>query len=417
MFNMRNFTIKIFVLWMFTFTLARAECESKTHIFLIHGIGGDATTFGSMEEFLNKKNECYLTSTFIYDTGNNSLSTYDFAEDLDNYISSHLTENQYSENDKISLVMHSQGGIVGSLWLLKVKNEKKKAYERIDSFITLSTPYWGSSMAKVGTNVLFTLPAGVENPFSPVGRIELQEMSYGSSTIHTLESNFQNIFKDSHIRFLAIGGLKSHFNPYVGEDDTTVSVYSSRPDHYSYTGKVHLNALNLVTSRTEFKKEEAVPFIPVSATHFPLDIPGVAKLEASCLTTQCEHPSIGHIVKHLNGEITGPGPEEFKFRKYRVHVYLDFGGEVMDDLDKLSLYYLNEGKKPLPLSLVDGKFFSSSFSDILSNSEEQAIKIVLEWEGEPLKVIEAPVKGGFSTFVNLELSLSGKEPTSGNVGL
>jgi hypothetical protein len=56
-------------------------------------------------------------------------------------------------------------------------------YQKIDAFITLSTPHWGAEIAYIGKHFFFTLPEGIRNPISPFGRVELNEMSYGSRTI------------------------------------------------------------------------------------------------------------------------------------------------------------------------------------------------------------------------------------------
>src|SRR5690606_34587065 len=147
----------------------------------------------------------------------------------------------------------------------KAKSENSDLYNKVDSFITLSTPYWGSSMAIIGERFFFTLPEDVKNPLSPVGKIELQEMSYGSATIKSLQEKYDDIYTNTHVRFLAIGGLKRDYNPIYGEDDTTVSVYSSRPDHFSLNETVHLTNENPETESSAFVKTASIPFIPVTA--------------------------------------------------------------------------------------------------------------------------------------------------------
>lgn len=390
-----------------TFTSSFAgDCESRNHIFLIHGIGGGGNTFGSMDQYLNKINACNKAKVFTYNTGDSALSTYNFSDDLNSFIEQSFNENKIGANDKISLIMHSQGGIVGSLWLLKLKRTNRDLYSKVDSFITLSTPYWGSTMAIVGEHFFFTLPEELDNPISPMGKIELKEMSHGSATISVLQQNFDDIYTDTHIRFLAIGGLKRKFNPYYGEDDTTVSAYSSNPNHFSITEDVRIDGLNAMTESSAFRRSHQIPFIPVTATHFKIEIPGVAKLDDSCVTTDvCEHPSIDHVVRHLNGEAPQANDEGFKFRKYRVNVYLKNWEGIVEDKDEVvvSLVKPHGETENVDFGIRRGRMLSTSFSGILKNHQEHEIKMIVKLKGKVIKVINAPVKGGQSTFVNLNL--------------
>ena len=382
-----------------------ATCESRNHIFLIHGIGGSAKTFGAMDDYLQKINPCITAKNFEYDTGNSKLSTYHFSDDLNQFIEKSLVSESAGENDKISLIMHSQGGIVGSLWLHKVKTSRPDLYKKIDSFITLSTPYWGSTMAAVGDKFFFTLPEELDNPISPVGRTELVEMSYGSATIQTLQQNYASIFSDTHIRFLAIGGLKRNFNPTYGEDDTTVSVYSSSPDHYSVNESVDLSG-NEVTAVHSFVKTNNVNFIPVTATHFPLEIPGVARIQDSCLVDDsCNHPAMGFIENHLHGVELPPVQKKYDFYKYRVHIYLTgWEGQIESKDDVVvSLIKPHGEKEDVDFDIKRGRVLSSSFSGILKKENVGEMTLTLKIKGKVVKTMKAPVEGGVSTFVNFNL--------------
>lgn len=375
-----------------------AECASRNHIFLIHGIGGGETTFGVMDQYLNKINPCNKATVFVYSTGDSALSTYNFADDLNSFITTHYNENKISDADKISFIMHSQGGLVGSLWLLNAKYSQNELYKKVDSFITLSTPYWGSTMAIVGQKFFFTLPEEMDNPISPLGRIELQEMSFGSATISAIQQNFNDLFLDTHVRFLAVGGLKRNYNPYYGEDDTTVSAYSSNPNHFS------VDADKSGTS-TIIDRSEEIPFIPVMATHFKIEIPGVAKLDDKCiLKDECNHPSIEHIVRHLAHKKT-KSDKKHEFRKYRVHVYVNGWEEhLKDDSDLVVHLTKPHGEtEKIDLDFKPGKTLSASFSGILDNTKTQNIKLEFRLKNKTLSTIKAKVKGGLSTFINYNL--------------
>lgn len=402
---MRKFLILLLVLFQGANSFAAPACEKgRNFIFLIHGINGSERTFGSMEKYLNLVDSCNQAQDFVYNTGNSKLSTYHFSDDLNNFIQKSMEQSQFSEKDKISLVMHSQGGIVGTLWLNKVRQSDKELFQKVDSFITLSTPYWGSSMANLGDNFFFTLPEKLDNPISPVGRSELEEMSHGSATIKAMQKVYQDIFSHSHIRGLAIGGLKRNYNPYFGEDDTTVSVYSSRPDHYSLDVKVFANN-KLKIRKDSFSKTELVPFVPVMATHFKFDLPGVASLPSDCLVeTSCNHPAIGPIIKHLTGQKIES--EELNFRKYRVNIYIEGWKELIKSSDDVTVDLVKPHGED---ETVDFKFrpgneLSTSFSGVLKNAKVQTLIVKLKVNGKVVKVVETPVKGGHSSFINFDLT-------------
>lgn len=402
---MRNTFLLFLVLFQVTNSYARELCENgRNFIFLIHGINGSERTFGSMEKYLNQNDACNKAQGFIYDTGNSKLSTYHFSDDLSNFIQKSMDENNFAGKDKISLIMHSQGGIVGTLWLNKIRTGNPELFKKVDSFITLSTPYWGSSMATIGDNFFFTLPEKADNPISPIGRTELEEMSHGSATIKAMQSVYHDVFS-SHIRALAIGGLKRNFNPYFGEDDTTVSVYSSRPDHFSLTTKV-FSGNKAKVKKEAFNKTELIQFVPVQATHFKFDLPGVASLPSDCLIEDsCDHPSIDYINKHLAGEPVQP-EEGYEFKKYRVNVYVQNWRGLINNSDDIEIELIKphgEDEK-IDFKFRPGNELSSSFTGILKHVKIQTLVMKLKINGKVVKTVEAPVQGGFSTFVNFDLS-------------
>jgi hypothetical protein len=82
--------MKLLVFLSFT-ALAQTGCPSFNHIFLIHGISGNAKSFGKMENYLKSTDDCYKIHSFEYETGNSALSTYDFFASFDQYITKKLT--------------------------------------------------------------------------------------------------------------------------------------------------------------------------------------------------------------------------------------------------------------------------------------------------------------------------------------
>ncbi len=382
------------IAFLFSIGFSYAEtCTSRNHIFLIHGIGGTETTFGAMDRYLEKVNPCNVATYFVYDTGDSKQSTYNFSDTLDQFIQKTMVRNQFGANDRISFIMHSQGGLVGSLWLLNARFNHPEIYAKVDSFITLSTPYWGSKMARMGKKFFFNMPEQYDNPLSPMGRIELQEMSYGSTTINALQTNFDNIFQNTHIRFLAIGGVKKVVNPLLGEGDTTVTVYSSNPNHHSVE-------LSMNGPDKHKKRLHVVPFTTVEATHITTTIPGIAKIERSCMKSQyCDHPTIQHILNHLRDPKYRPVKENVEFRKYRMHFYV-----------KGSQKHLwVRVKKPRGLDeLIDldektPELMSGYFWDYTEDNRPAQAEVEFYVKTKLIKKAVVTVQGGFSTFVTLDL--------------
>jgi hypothetical protein len=342
-----------------------------------------------MDQYLNRANPCNVAQTYEYDTKSSSLSTFDFARDFNRFIDFTLAKNNFAGTDKISLIMHSQGGLIGSLWLLSVRESRPDLYSKLDSFITLSTPYYGSKMARLGKRVLFSLAARKSNPLSPMGKIQLNDMSYGSSNILFLENSFSEIFEGNQIRFLAVSGEKLISNPEVGEGDTTVSPYSANPNHYAY--KISASGV------TENHHLGVVPFTTVVATHIRSTIPGIAYIEKDCLEkAACDHPSMGIIESQLNG--TEVDLKKRDFQKFRVHVYLKKIAKGMNVVAEDEEGHHWKAK----LTQHADNLMGQAFFDYASDSRERVITLKLRQGKNIIRTDRIRIRGGFSTFVTYD---------------
>ncbi len=390
--------------------LSQEVCTKRNFIFLIHGVGGTAKTFGSLSAILNQKDPCFLAKPFVYSTGSNS-TTADFANDFDGFVEKNLKQNNATDNDKISLIMHSQGGLVASLWLNQIKIQKPNLFAMVDAFITLSTPYWGSHMAKAGQRFLFTLPEEVDNPISPFGRKELEGMRYGSTNIKDLHNNFESIFgSESKIRKLAVGGLRSNYSSYTGEDDTTVGIYSSRPDHYKLEKSIDVNVKTGEILASQFTKTNYFQFVPVVATHFPLDVPGIANIPANCLgalpNKKCTHPSLPLILEHLYGN-TIKVQKSYSFKNYRVQIYLEGMKELgLKNEDAEIRIFNTQLRVLLPirnLKRATSPEAAVTFSGALKIPKPEIAEVELKIKGLLTRTIFIPIEGGHSSIVRLKL--------------
>jgi len=304
----------LFTLFLYS-SIAASNCYSTHYIYLIHGIAGSNSTFGKMKETLmNYLPPCSKILMFEYDTGNKKKTIWNFAKTFKDKSKLHLI----GENDTVSMIMHSQGGLIGLAFLDMIKNSK--TFDQIDSFITLSTPFHGAHIARWGEFFQFK-----NGSYSPFGRKELQGMKYGSLNYYKLLSAQKNLLPK--VRALSIGGYSIRHHEILGEDDNVVPVYSSRANsifldaRYEYKN----NELNCGSSYLN-----SIDYVLVPAVHFRLARHGIAKIPAKCINNKdCGHPSIIPIIDHLNGlsmknYIDDDSKEP---SRYRVTIYIESNSE------------------------------------------------------------------------------------------
>lgn len=180
-----------------------AQTAKPRHVIItVHGLSGNEKTWGYFapytKQYLERMNPNYevIVSNFLYPTGQNEkLTTTDFAERLNSHIHSLFSENPISEDDKISLVAHSQGGIISYIWYFSRLMKDPKDYrfvQHVDSIITLGTPFWGSKLASIMTDKtrvdVIPLVKALGGPEFKMTRREITDMSLGSDTVQYFRS-------------------------------------------------------------------------------------------------------------------------------------------------------------------------------------------------------------------------------------
>lgn len=392
------------------FSFAQSLCPNSNHIFLIHGIGGNAKTFGDMTNFLKTLDDCYVIRSFEYDTGNSSLSTYDFAVSFQEFVIEKIKGQEIKSSDKISLIMHSQGGLVGNLWLNLIRDTQPAIYHQVDAFITLSTPHWGAEIANIGRHLFFTMPEGIKNPISPFGRIELNEMSYGSSTIQGLSWMFGQNLRPINFRPLAVGGVHKIKNKVIGENDIVVPVYSSRPDHFLANQVININENSGIISAAAFVKTNRIPFVTVAATHLKMDLPGIASIPTKCLKNECNHPSLPIIANHLKGRSIASVEENLDHFRTSIYLKNETGDKIK--VSEVKLEVIEHENITIPLSqklalyrgrarLNDGLAFT--FHGHTKKSGIQNVRLKIKFKDRFERLIDVPVEGGFASVIHLTL--------------
>ncbi|VAX36637.1 hypothetical protein MNBD_UNCLBAC01-20 [hydrothermal vent metagenome] len=431
--------------------------KSKHTIFLIHGIGGNKKHFGKMDKalksVLNGKNEDveYSIVNVEYDTGNDNKTPYDFAKDINTIIQKTTASGLFQKQDKISLIMHSQGGLVGSIWLFQSMQSTPgyatpKIITHVDSFITLATPFWGAKTAQWGSEIKsLAKRLGTDLPL-PFGQKELEQMSFGSDMIYDfrqamINPEFKPIidYLKKNIRFLNIVGVADVLNPlgiFISgskkyEDDGAVPLSSARFDFlYLKSLKDQYEQGDRVLLK-ENKSIEMSPYIVVNALHrSPVpdlkNFASIVQVTKDCINNKyCGHPSFKYIVDHLQGkkvrqrdeklgdfktfliDINVQLPKNLKFKKEDVKIEffkLD-GGSLKDSNIEIShaLELNSEGKRfsddePHHLRA----YYMGSIKRFLPH-RENAILLKISMEGLRSRFIEVKLKESYSTFIEVNL--------------
>ena len=403
---------------------ASSECNSnqKHFIFLVHGIAGSEKTFGSMEEYLwqnlnEESSPCHLIYSFEYDTGNSTKTTQDFSNDLYLYVKDKAQD--LDQGDRISFIMHSQGGLVGQLFLHNLLEEKSAEAllmkDALDAFITLGTPYWGADIASWAQTFFFSLFTKEANPISLFGKKELEQMKYGSQTIYRLMKNFNSIFSIPNLRPLALGGYSIRHNAYLGEDDNVVPIYSSNPNHFYQ--KVNKDG------EIKTQKVTRVPYVLIPALHIKMDRPGIAYVDKSCLEKDCKYPALNYILSHLNEDTFDKGlssDEQVELHRFRLNLFVKMPKEkefhkmkarvFMNSLDA-SIPWFNKFYRFKKIKEEEGvRVYSTSINGIAKNSDPLSVSFELVVNGhnkEFQRVFStATIQAGRHSFVEIDLTES-----------
>jgi len=432
--------------------------KPKHVIFLIHGIGGDKTHFGYMSKalskILNKKDPDtkYIVRSIEYDTGNNIKTPYEFAHDIDLVIKRTTASGKFKEEDKISLIMHSQGGLIGSIWIFQSLlstpgYSTPETIEHLDSFITLGSPFWGAKTAQWGSEIKnLTDQLGIEVPL-PFGKKELEQLSFGSDTIFDFRMAMidpqykQHIdYLRDHVRFLNIVGVADLLNPlgiFVSgtdkyEDDGAVPLSSAR-FNFLYSQSIDEDYEENDRLKMDHVKEIAMaPYVIVNAMHrSPLpelnNFAGIAQIPKKCINeSECTHPTFPYLWNHILGkkiEQLDDSLGDFKTFLLDLNVRVDsqktyscedlkveitkLDGTPINksniDMSKFYEFYSQGSKLSQKYPNQCRFYFTGSIKRILEGRDE-ALLIKLSGSGLKTRFVEMKLKVSYSSFVDIKLN-------------
>jgi len=431
--------------------------KPKHVIFLIHGIGGNKTHFGYMSKalpkILNEKDSStkYIARSIEYDTGNNEKTPYEFAQDIDLIIKRTTASARFKNEDKISLIMHSQGGMVGSIWVFQSLMSTPgystpETIKHLDSFITLGTPFWGAKTAQWGYEIKsLTDQLGVNVPF-PFGKKELEQMSFGSDMIFDFRMAMMDSQYKPHIdylknnvRFLNIVGVADLLNP--------LGIFVSGTGKYEDDGAVPLSSarFNFLYSQSiveDYEEEDRLkmdnvaeinmsPYVIVNAMHrSPLpeleNFAGIAQIPKKCIkNTDCGHPTFPYLWNHILGNKVSQTDDSLgDFKTFLLDLNIRIDSEKSYECEDLKVEMTKLDGSPINKSNIDiskfyefyaeGRKLSQKYPNqcrfyftgsIRRTLEGRHESVLIKLTGSRLKTrfIEMRLKESYSSFVDVNL--------------
>lgn len=393
----------------------------------------------------------YIIKNVEYETGHDEKTPYDFAKDLASEINTFTGSSRFKDEDRISLVMHSQGGLVGAIWMFQSlldnpEYSPRKTVERLDSFITLGTPFWGAKMAKWGSQMkALTKQFGVKVPV-PFGHKELDEMSFGSDTIYDfrqalIDPQYQTQinFLKKHVRLLNVAGVADVLNP--------LGIFVSGVDQYEDDGAVPLasarfNFLYNQSIKEDYDDQDKLcldnmreiniaPYVVVNALHYSpvsemTNFSGIAQVPKNCIKNEnYPHPAFSYIWKHiLRHPVEQLDKKLGNFKTILLDINIRIDQQKNHQANDLKIEFFTIDGKSLSGSNIEISnalelyskgirqssvntnhlryYFTGHIKRVLDNRKETLL-IAISKKGFKSRLIEVEVKTACSTFVDINL--------------
>ncbi|WP_044557238.1 lipase family protein [Halobacteriovorax marinus] len=361
--------ISVIALFLSCSTLA-----SKHHIFMIHGIGDSDKAFGAANIVLNgllnenSRETQFFLESFEYQTGNDDLTTVDFAKSFSVFFREYFKGRELEEGDHFSILAHSQGGLVTMNWLYhSYKGDSEftdfSLIKRfMKTYISAATPYGGTEITTI------PLLSRRLRQIMSLGKKELEDMYFPSAMIDKMQSllmgkekPFLNFLHSLNI--LNIVGVV-HRLPSLSssagnlQDDTTVPVSSATMNfYYLKNHKKYYPGFGDKIPAKETKFFNNAKTIAVNAAHIPvLFVPGVVKIPVECrILSECDHPAINFYLNHF---LEKPAPEVTEqARSFVVKLKLEVTKNSINFSGREPEFKFNFDAKSFKANKVIGKSF------------------------------------------------------------
>jgi len=257
-------------------------------VITVHGLSGNKETFGYFGEATKKflsalnPNEEVIPTNFLYATGKSeNQGAYDFAmgpQGLGAYIKAQFADRPLTKEDKISLVGHSQGGLVAYMWFFNTVASQGEGYEyakQVDSIITLGTPFWGSKIASILTDEnnfdIIPLIKKFAPPEFKMTRREIADLAYGSDTVNafrkmaiTLDNNPALVkeIESLPVRLVNIIGIlpsdRNHLFSSESKDGTPLKQQKQPLILFTTFSRVRMQAQSVLNQTSPYPFQAAV---------------------------------------------------------------------------------------------------------------------------------------------------------------
>ncbi|WP_372652439.1 hypothetical protein [Halobacteriovorax sp.] len=366
--------ISLFILANFQSVFA-----SGHHIFLIHGIGDSQQGFGASEVVLSRllndssPNTSFYLESFDYQTGNDELTTVDFAKSFSIFFKEYFKDKPLGKNDKFSILAHSQGGLVTMNWLYhSFKGDEgftdfKFIKKHMKTFASAATPYGGTEIITLG------LLSQRLRQLMQLGVKELEDMYFPSAMISKIKrillGEDTEFVKFLHsLNILNIVGVVHKLPPLSSsaaklQDDTTVPVTSASMNfHYLKNHKKYFPGDKISADETKFFKNATV--VPVNAAHIAvLFVPGIVKVPSECrVLSDCDHPALKFYLNHFLDKKL-PKVEE-KIRSFVVKLKLEVTKSSLSYSSRENEFKFNfQSDSFNALKYISNKFFLDSVKE------------------------------------------------------
>lgn len=360
-----SLSCQTFSKWLDRSPSSETDRSAKHYVFTVHGLAGDSTTFGELLpilknhlEYVDPKYEV-VTQTFMYGTGRMDADVPMFVTSFEKFMFDYFVVHPLGKNDKISIVCHSQGGLVTTLWYAKTiagTNERQiEIANHVKTIVTEGTPFWGSGIAHIINDKLpFEWMQNLVYKIMAVGKLEVRDMSLASNRIFDFfrEKAMARVEQLHTPYMLNISGVaakapKSHrFN--IGErweSDKVVHVPSTRLGFYFYSDSINQYVYEKVSDNIELKDfgysqyfSHDPEFKLIETVHTTMgETLGMAVVPQHCIdAAKCDQPTYAPVFTHLSRcETKESSCDQGRYEFLRGRLYRDdqsFGKSSHDAL-------------------------------------------------------------------------------------